>query len=60
MYVPEAQFWNCQQAVPEDGGQWAIVSANLIQESHNCIWLLQLSASKPWQAAACMLSNSRP
>ncbi len=40
-YVPEAQFWNCQQAVPGDGGQWAIVSANLIQESHNCIWLLQ-------------------
>jgi 4-amino-4-deoxy-L-arabinose transferase-like glycosyltransferase len=40
-YVPEAKFWNCQEAVPEDGGQWAIVSANLIQESHNCIWLLQ-------------------
>jgi 4-amino-4-deoxy-L-arabinose transferase-like glycosyltransferase len=41
VYVPQAQFWNCQRAVPEDGGQWAIVSANLIQESHNCIWLLQ-------------------
>jgi len=41
VYVPEAQFWNCQEAKPEDGGQWAIVSANLIQESHNCIWLLQ-------------------
>ncbi len=41
VYVPQAQFWNCQQAAPEDGGQWAIVSANLIQESHNCTWLMQ-------------------
>jgi 4-amino-4-deoxy-L-arabinose transferase-like glycosyltransferase len=41
VYVPEAKFWNCQEAVPTDGGQWAIVSANLIQESHNCIWLMQ-------------------
>jgi len=41
VYVPEAQFWNCQEATPKDGGQWAIVSANLIQESHNCIWLMQ-------------------
>ena len=41
VYVPEAQFWNCQQATQQDGGQWAIVSANLIQESHNCVWLLQ-------------------
>lgn len=39
MYVPHAQFWNCQEAKPEDGGQWAIVSADYIQESHNCIWL---------------------
>ena len=42
VYVPEAKVWNCQQAVPEDGGQWAFVSANLIQESHNCVWLLQI------------------
>ncbi|MGB8480085.1 MAG: glycosyltransferase family 39 protein [Acidobacteriaceae bacterium] len=48
VYVPQAQFWNCQQAAPEDGGQWAIVSANLIQESHNCTWLLQF----PHQALA--------
>jgi hypothetical protein len=41
VYVPEARFWNCQEAAPGDGGQWAIVSVNLIQESHNCIWLLQ-------------------
>jgi len=40
-YVHEAKLWNCQEAVPADGGQWAFVSANLIQESHNCIWLMQ-------------------
>jgi hypothetical protein len=41
VYVPQAQFWNCQEAKAGDGDQWAIVSANLIQESHNCTWLLQ-------------------
>jgi hypothetical protein len=43
VYVPQAKFWNCQEAKPEDGGQWAIVSADLIRESHNCIWLFQYS-----------------
>ena len=41
VYVPEAQFWNCQQPAAEDGGQWAVVSANMIEESHNCLWLLR-------------------
>jgi hypothetical protein len=41
VYVPEAGFWNCQQAAPEDGGQWAVVSANMIEDSHNCVWLLR-------------------
>jgi len=41
VYVPEARFWNCQLAVPEDGGQWAVVSANMVEDSHNCLWLLQ-------------------
>ena len=41
VYVPQAQLWNCQEAVPQNGGQWAFVSANLIQESHNCSWLMQ-------------------
>jgi hypothetical protein len=40
VYVPGAQVWNCQRAVPEDGGQWAAVSANMIEDSHNCLWLL--------------------
>ena len=39
-YVPQAEFWNCQEATTKDGGQWAIVSADLIRESHNCVWLL--------------------
>ena len=43
VYVPEAKFWNCQEARPADGGQWAIVSADLIRESHNCIWLFGYS-----------------
>jgi len=42
VYVPQAKLWNCQKAVPADGGQWAFVSVNLIQESHNCLWLLHL------------------
>jgi len=41
VYIPEAKFWNCQQAQPEEGGQWAIVSANMIEDSHNCVWLLE-------------------
>jgi 4-amino-4-deoxy-L-arabinose transferase-like glycosyltransferase len=42
VYVHEAELWNCQKAMPEDGGRWAFVSANLIQESHNCLWLLHI------------------
>ncbi len=41
VYVPEAQFWNCQQPAAEDSGQWAVVSANMIEDSHNCVWLLR-------------------
>ncbi len=38
--VPGAYEWNCQQPSASDGGQWAVVSANLILDSHNCPWLL--------------------
>jgi len=41
MYVPESQFWNCQQPASEDGGQWAVVSADMIEDGHNCPWLLR-------------------
>ena len=42
VYVPQGTLWNCQKAVPADGGHWAFVSVNLIQESHNCTWLLHI------------------
>jgi hypothetical protein len=48
VYVPQAQFWNCQEASPTDAGQWAIVSASLIEDGHNCHWLLH----SPHQAIA--------
>jgi hypothetical protein len=48
VYVPQARFWNCQEAAPADGGQWAVVSAGLIVDGHNCLWLLRY----PHQALA--------
>ena len=42
IYIPQAEVWNCQKTVPADGGQWAFVSVNLIQDAHNCTWLLTL------------------
>ncbi len=41
VYIPESQFWNCQEPSPSDGGQWAVVSADMIADSHNCVWLMQ-------------------
>jgi len=41
VYIPQAQFWSCQEPSASDAGQWAVVSANMIVESHNCFWLLQ-------------------
>jgi hypothetical protein len=40
VYVRQARFWNCQEPQPGDAGQWAVVSGNMIEESHNCKWLL--------------------
>ena len=39
-YVPQAQFWSCQEASPADGGRWAVVSASSIADGHNCLWLM--------------------
>lgn len=39
-YVPQAQLWDCQQPAARDGGQWAVVSANFMVDSGNCVWLL--------------------
>lgn len=41
VYVPNSRFWNCQIPEPSDAGQWAVVSADLIEDSHNCLWLMQ-------------------
>ncbi len=40
VYVPQARFWNCQQPQPSDAGRWAFVSADMIEDAHNCVWLL--------------------
>jgi len=39
--VPQAQLWNCQRPTAADEGQWVVVSADMILDSHNCGWLLQ-------------------
>ena len=41
VYVPRARFWNCQEPQPSDGGHWAVVSGDMIEDAHNCVWLLQ-------------------
>ena len=38
--VPGSYVWDCEQPAATDGGQWAVVSANLILDSRNCKWLL--------------------
>lgn len=40
VYVRHAVFWNCQEPAAADASQWAVVSGNMIAESHNCPWLL--------------------
>jgi hypothetical protein len=39
-YLPQALLWDCQQPAANDGGQWTAVSANYMEESANCVWLL--------------------
>jgi hypothetical protein len=39
--VPQAQIWDCQTPAAADGGQWVAVSANMIMDGHNCIWLTE-------------------
>jgi len=46
--VPHAQLWNCQKPTVADAGQWVVVSADMILDTHNCSWLLQY----PHQALA--------
>ena len=39
--VPQADVWDCQRAATADAGKWAVLSANMILDGHNCAWLLQ-------------------
>lgn len=39
--VPQAEVWDCQQPGAADSGKWAVLSANMIFDGHNCAWLLQ-------------------
>jgi hypothetical protein len=40
-YVPQAVPWDCQQPAAQSGGQWAVVSANYMEDAGNCFWLMQ-------------------
>jgi hypothetical protein len=40
-FVPGSQLWDCQYPAAEDAGQWVVVSADMIVDSHNCTWLMQ-------------------
>jgi 4-amino-4-deoxy-L-arabinose transferase-like glycosyltransferase len=40
VYVPQSRLWNCQQPSPSDANHWAVVSADMIEDAHNCVWLL--------------------
>jgi hypothetical protein len=41
LVVPQAQIWDCQAPTANDEGHWAVVSANMIIDGHNCLWLMQ-------------------
>jgi 4-amino-4-deoxy-L-arabinose transferase-like glycosyltransferase len=41
LIVPQSEVWDCQRPTPADDGQWAVVSANMIMDGHNCVWLMQ-------------------
>src|SRR5580704_6255931 len=40
LIVPQSQIWDCQSPTPANQGQWVVVSANMIMDGHNCIWLM--------------------
>jgi hypothetical protein len=39
--IPQAAVWDCQRPTAADEGQWVVVSANMIMDGHNCLWLMQ-------------------
>jgi hypothetical protein len=46
--VPQSKLWDCQKPTAEDEGKWVALSANMIMDGHNCLWLMQY----PHQALA--------
>jgi hypothetical protein len=40
-WLPKARYWNCQRPTAQEAGRWVIVSANMMLDSHNCVWLLR-------------------
>jgi len=40
-FVPQSRLWDCQAPSAADAGLWAVVSANMILDGHNCGWLMQ-------------------
>ena len=41
--IPQAEFWDCQRPTAADDGQWVVVSATMIMDDHNCVWLMLYS-----------------
>jgi len=39
--VPQAELWNCQRPAPDQAGEWVVLSANMIEDAHNCSWLMR-------------------
>jgi hypothetical protein len=40
-FVPQSRLWDCQAPSAADAGQWAVLSANMILDGHNCEWLMR-------------------
>jgi hypothetical protein len=40
-FVPHFRLWDCQAPAAADAGIWAVVSANMILDGHNCSWIMQ-------------------
>jgi hypothetical protein len=41
LFVSQSRPWDCQAPASSDGGQWVVVSANMISDAANCLWLMQ-------------------
>ena len=39
--VPGSRLWDCQAPGEQDAGKWIVVSANMLLDGHNCLWLMQ-------------------